>query len=374
MLRALQTWPYQGQPENAIAWLFRVARNAAFDKLRHERLIGGRAAEILRSIHNDFDDSSFEKQLRDDELSMIFMCCHPGISRDSSVALSLKAVGGFNVREIARAFLVDERTIAQRLVRAKRKIASREITLEMPSGEELKRRLHTVMEVIYLIFNEGYSAHEGDDLIRRDLCGEALRLCKLVVSSDFATPCVHALLALMALQAARSNARLDGAGDLILLEDQDHSRWDHELIAFGFHHFDLAIAGTENSEYHLQAAIAVTHARANSTHAIEWDTILRLYDQLLALNASPVIALNRAVALSRVHGPEAALLAIEPLTHDPQLQTYYLLVATRGHLLLALGRAAEAAVCIRTALGCTCSEPERRFLRATLLECETSGT
>jgi RNA polymerase sigma-70 factor (ECF subfamily) len=266
MLRALQSWLYQGVPENAAAWLFRVAHNAAIDAVRRTRLIGKKAevlvAELAHTTGTPPDDPDFEEQLRDDELRMIFMCCHPEIPRDASVALSLKIAGGFGVREIARAFLAEDAAVAQRLVRAKAHIRKHGLTLEMPRGPELKRRLDSVLEVIYFIFNEGYGVHEGEELIRHDLCLEALRLGRLVASSSVSAPRVHALVALMALQAARLPARVDEAGDLVLLDSQDRGRWDRCLIALGFHHFDRSMAGEEVSEYHVQAAIAATHARA----------------------------------------------------------------------------------------------------------------
>ena len=373
MLRALQTWPYQGVPENAEAWLFRVARNTAIDAIRRNRFLVGDAmlAGIAQSDRQS-GDPLIEEQLRDDELRMICMCCHPEISREASVALSLKTVSGFGVREIARAFLADEATIAQRLVRAKRQIRERGLTLEMPHGEELKRRLDSVLEVIYLVFNEGYAAHQGQDLIRQDLCAEALRLGRLVASSSIATPKVHALVAMMALQAARLPARVDEAGDLVLLESQDRNRWDRELIGLGFHHLELSMAGDEVSEYHAQAGIAATHARAGDAQSIEWPLILEFYDQLLAINPSPVVALNRAVAVAKVRGAAQALAEVESLEHETKLRDYYLLLAVRGHLLLELGRREEAARNFNAALERPCSEPERRFLRRKLAACDAS--
>lgn len=374
MLRALQSWPYQGVPENAAAWLFRVAHNVAIDAVRRNRMAGEKTdaviSELSRSSVAMPDDPDIEEQLRDNELRMIFMCCHSGIARDSSVALSLKTVGGFSVREIARAFLSDEAAIAQRLVRAKRQIREQRLTFDMPKGGDLKQRLDSVLEVIYLIFNEGYTAHAGDDLIRQDLCFEALRLASLVTSSSIATPRANALYALMAFQAARLPARVDESGDIILLEGQDSSRWDRQLIGLGFHHFDRSIAGDEVSEYHAQAAIAATYARAAGSQSIDWPTILSLYDQLLSMNPSPVVALNRAVVVARVHGPAKAMAAVEPLENDPKLRDYYLLPAVRGHLLLELGRHQEAAACFRKALDFPCSEPERRFLRRKLDACD----
>jgi RNA polymerase sigma-70 factor, ECF subfamily len=373
MLRALQTWPYQGAPENAAAWLFRVAHNIAIDAVRHRRTLGDKTdaivAELAQAAAAPTDDPDLEEQLRDDELRLIFMCCHPEIPRDARVALSLKTVAGFGVREIARAFLAEDAAIAQRLVRAKRQIRDRRLTLDMPRPPELARRLDSVLEVIYFMFNEGYAAHAGEDLIRQDLCLEALRLGRLVAASSIAEPRVDALVALLALQAARLPARVDESGDLILLEQQDHSRWDQGLIALGFHYFDRSIAGEEVSEYHVQAAIAATHARATDPQSRDWPMILAMHDQLLALNSSPVVALNRAVAVAKVRGAAEALAALEPLENDPKLRGYYLLLAVRGHLLLEVGRNAEAAVCFRAALECPCSEPERRFLRRKLAGC-----
>lgn len=373
MLRALQSWPYEGMPENAAAWLFRVAHNAAIDAVRRSRAFRGKTdalvEDLARSARSLPDDPDLDSQIRDDELRMIFMCCHPEISRDASVALSLKTVGGFSVREIARAFLMDDAAIAQRLVRAKRQIRERQVTLQVPLGSDLKRRLGSVLDVIYLMFNEGYAANDGQDLIRQDLCLEALRLGRLVAACPSSEPRVHALVALMALQAARFAARVDAAGDLVLLDNQDRSRWDQKLISLGFHHFDCSMAGDELSEYHVQAAIAATHARSVSAPSTDWPMILQLYDQLMSINGSAVAALNRAVAVAKVHGPAEALAAIAPLENDVQLRDYYLLLALRGHLLAELGRADEAATCFRAALECPCSEPERRFLRRRLEEC-----
>ncbi|HLW75568.1 MAG TPA: sigma-70 family RNA polymerase sigma factor [Bryobacteraceae bacterium] len=369
MLRALQTWPFHGVPENPEAWLFRVAQNSAIDTLRRGRWVTGNiddlTAERAPADSREPGDADFEEQVRDDELRMIFMCSHPELSRDASVALSLKVVGGLSAREIARAFLADVAAIEQRIVRAKRTIRDRGLTLELPRGAELEARLDAALEVIYFIFNEGYAAHQGEDLIRHDLCKEALRLGLLVAESmDDAR--ADALVAFMALQAARSPARIDAAGDLILLEEQDRSRWDAKLIALGFHYFDRSMRGERVSEYHTQAAIAATHARANDLDSTGWPLILGMYDQLFAMNGSPVVALNRAVAIAKVRGAAAGLEATEPLANDPALGDYYLLLAVRGHLLLELKRNVEAAECFREALSLSCSEPERRLLRRKL--------
>jgi RNA polymerase sigma-70 factor (ECF subfamily) len=383
MLRALQTWPYQELPANPAGWLFRVAHNLAIDAVRRDKTFGEKADRLVSELassasvfHSDPPDTALDEQLEDDELRMIFMCCHPAIPRDASVALSLKTIGGFSVREIARAFLADEAAIAQRIVRAKRQIRSERLTLDLPSESELTERLDSVLDVIYLTFNEGYSAHQGEDLVRQDLCREALRLGLLVASATIgiATPRVHALVALMALQAARLPARVDAAGDLVLLDDQDRSRWDDRLIAIGFRHFDLSMNGDEVSEYHVQAAIAATHARASTPQSADWPTILHLYDQLFTLNPSPVVALNRAVAVAKVRGAAEGLAAIERLERNPQLRHYHLLLAVSGQLLLEVGRHQAAAASFRRALECACSEPERRFLQRRLEACTRIST
>jgi RNA polymerase sigma-70 factor (ECF subfamily) len=371
MVRALQVWPYEGIPENPTAWLFRVARNAAIDAVRRERTGASKEAVLAKlqvDVVHSHPDPDFEEQLRDDELRMIFMCCHPDITLESRVALSLKTVGGLSVGEIARALLSDDAAIAQRLVRAKRQIRERGLTLELPKAPDLEQRLDSVLQVIYLVFNEGYTAHEGSDLVRHDLCAEALRLGRLVAESSIAAPRVHALVALMALQAARTPARTDAAGELILLQEQDRGLWDDRLIAMGFHYFERSMAGDQVSEYHVQAAIAATHARAGAGEAPDWLVILDLYDQLFAINPSPVVALNRAVAVAKVLGPDEALAAIDGLAGDPKMQDYYLYLAVRGHLMRELGRVEEASECFRSALECRCSEPERRFLQRKLTE------
>ena len=373
MLRALRGWPYQGVPDNPAAWLFRVAQNCAIDRVRRKRLLASKTeamvADLERRSASASAEAGIEEQLRDEELRMIFLCCHPALSSEASVALSLKTIGGFSAREIARAFFEPEATTAQRIVRAKRHIREREIALEMPEGNELAERIDTVLEVLYLMFNEGYAAHEGEQLIRQDLCLEALRLGRLLACSSIQLPRVHALVALMAFQAARFEERVGESGELVLLERQDRSRWDSSLIALGFYHFDLSIAGDEVSTYHVQAAIAATHARSFDAGATDWRMILSLYNQLLAIEPTPVVALNRVVAISKVHGAERAIAELDALNAGPPLERYYLYAAVRGHLLLHKGRRAEAASWFQKAAGFPCSEPERRFLRQKVAEC-----
>jgi RNA polymerase sigma-70 factor (ECF subfamily) len=379
LVKALQQWPFSGVPDNPAGWLFRVARNGALDVLRRDASFRGRsseiAAELLRSAeHLTRDDGGLSDVLRDDELRMVFLCCHPAIAPDARVALSLKTVGGFSVREIARAFLAAETTIAQRLVRAKRQLRDTQATFDLPSGGHLAERLDSVLEVVYLLFNEGYAAHDGNDLIRIDLCREALRLARIVADSPVTgVPAAHALTALIALQAARLPARVDASGEMVLLEDQDRALWDPRLIALGFSHLGRSAEGNEMTTYHVQAAIAAVHAGAADPDATRWDVILRLYDDLMAINPSPLVALNRAVALSRVEGPAPALAAIAPLASEPALRHYYLLPSVTGRLLAEMGDTAGAAHAFRAALECPCSEPERRLIQRSLARLESAA-
>jgi RNA polymerase sigma-70 factor, ECF subfamily len=368
LLKALQSWSYSGIPSNPAAWLLQVARNSALDAIRHRRVSTEKEPALVaeltsasRSPGPDLDAT--DAKLRDDELRMIFMCCHPALSPEASVPLSLKTVGGFSVREIAHSFLADEATIAQRLVRAKRQIRAKGLSFDLPSGFDLRRRLDAVLDVLYLMFNEGYDAHQGEELIRQDLCFEALRLARLVAGSSVSSPRIHALVALIALQTARLAARTDGVGDLVLLDQQDRSRWDPRLIAIGFHHFERSMAGREVSPFHVEAAIAATHTRAASPDDTDWKLVLSLYDQLMQLKPSPVVALNRSVAVARVHGAQAALDDLDRLDGEPRLQNYYLLPAVRGQLLAELNRREAAVAAYREALALSCNAPEQRFLQ-----------
>ena len=376
MLRAAQTWPFQGIPEKPEAWLFRVAHNHAISALRRDTNFGDKANELialLESRAQNVEDLDAEENLRDDELRMIFMCCPPQLAQDAQVALSLKLVSGFSVGEIARIFLAEEKTIAQRLVRAKRLLREQNLSLIMPQKAELQRRLNSVLDVIYLMFSGGYAAHTGEELIRRDVCLEALRLGRLVADSSMAAPRVDALVALMALQAARLPARTDAAGDLVLLEEQDRTLWDNALIALGFSYFDKSIAGNEISVWHIQAAIAATYASAESSETIDWPAILEHYDQLLVMAPSPIVALNRAVVVMKVHGAEASLTALAPLEKDDALRRYHLLPAVRGRVLAELGRFPEAEVAFSAALECDCTKPEKRFLQRQLQMVRSGG-
>ncbi|HEY1743176.1 MAG TPA: sigma-70 family RNA polymerase sigma factor [Granulicella sp.] len=369
MLRAAQTWPFQGIPPNPEAWLFRTAHNYAISFVRRSAVFNGKADElvtVLEARSEPILDLDAEQSLRDDELRMVFMCCHPKLAPDAQVALSLKLVGGFSTGEIARIFFSEQSSISQRLARAKRAIREQNLKLMMPSSAQLQQRLNSVLKVIYLMFSGGYAAHSGEELIRSDVCLEALRLGRLVASSSMGAPRVDALVALMALQAARLPARTDASGDLVVLEEQDRKLWDDDLIALGFSYFDRSIAGDDISEWHIQAAIAATYASATSSAEIDWASILEHYDQLMAITNSPVVALNRAVVVMKVHGAEAALAALTPLEGSHALHKYHLLPAMQGHVLAALGRLDEATAAFSAALNCDCTLPEKRFLQRQL--------
>jgi RNA polymerase sigma-70 factor (ECF subfamily) len=368
LLQALKVWPFDGIPHNPRSWLLRAARNKALDVLRRQASLRRKERELEERLKKRQDtltliDPADGEDLQDEDLAMIFVCCHSALPPESRVALTLKAVSGFSVAEIARAFLCEEATIAQRLVRAKRHIREEGITLALPSAAEISSRLDSVLRVLYLVFNEGYGAHTGESLVRENLCGEAIRLAELLTSRrDTALPKVHALLALFYLQAARLGSRTDVDGNLLLMADQQRSQWNRSLLEHGVNRLELAAQGEELSEYHLQAAISSVHATSPNFEKTNWPKLIELYDQLLAMAPSPVIALNRAVAQSMAEGPERALESLQTLAHAPSMKSYYLLPAVRADFLRRLGRNAEATNCYREALTYPCTEPERRFL------------
>lgn len=376
LLKALRVWPFQGVPENPTAWLIQVAKNRALDHLRRDASLREKETELRRWAEQapqaaEADDEPFA----DDQLRLMFKCCQEALPRESRVALTLKTLGGFGVAEIARAFLTAETTIAQRLVRAKHKLREDNLPLRLPRPEELPRRLDSVLEVLYLLFNEGYAAHQGENLLRQELVHEGLRLTGLLLRQPAsALPRVHALYALMLFQAARLPARVDRDGNLLLLADQDRTLWDRAMIQRGFHHLRLAGGGDEVTEYHVQAGIASCHALAPNWDATDWSQILLYYDLLRALNPSPVVLLNRAVAVAQVHGAEEALREVDKVERHPQLDSYYLLPATRGELLRRLGDLPRAAECFQRAVELAGSEPERRFLLEKCRACRQNLT
>jgi RNA polymerase sigma-70 factor (ECF subfamily) len=382
LLQALRQWPLQGIPDNPRAWLVRAARNKALDRLRRQTTLRRKQHELEqrlreRQIRQEVADPPETGELADEQLAMIFVCCDPALPAEARVAMTLKAVSGFSVPEIARAFLSEEATIAQRLVRVKRRIRDAGITLALPSPAEIPSRLDSVLQVLYLLFNEGYGAHLGENLVREDLCVEAMRLAQLLASrADTGLPKVHALLALLYFQAARLETRVDGEGNLLLLAEQQRSNWDQALLACGVGHLEHAARGEELSEYHLQAGIAAVHATSASYAETDWRRLVHLYDQLLAITPSPVVALNRTIAQSLVEGPQAALASLDELSSEPAMKNYYLLPAVRADFLRRLGCGAEAAACYREALTYPCTEPERRFLlrRIDGLKADRQGT
>ena len=366
LVTALQQWSFHGVPDNPAGWLFRVARNKALDQVRRQVSFRDKERDIAAALSN----LAVRSDDRDDALSMMMMCCHSSIPEDGRIALTLKTVGGFSVDEIARAFLTQHSTVTQRLVRAKRLIREESIPLEMPSRDELPLRLKSLLKVIYLIFNEGYSAHEGDALVRTDLCDEAIRLGSLLIEHEATrTPAVHALLALMLLQAARLPARVDAAGDLAVLAEQDRSLWDQRLIARGMRHLDASASGDEITSFHIEAAIAACHVTAPSFEETDWARIVSLYDEMLELNPSPVAALNRAVAVAMSEGPAAGIRAVESIAERDALRNYLLLYSTLGELWLRSGESARAAEQFSRALELPSTLPEKRFLLRKLESC-----
>jgi RNA polymerase sigma-70 factor, ECF subfamily len=372
LIAALQQWSLGGIPDNPRGWLFQVARNRALDQLRRQTTLRDKEPQLVAAFRarGPEEEPLFAHELRDDQLRMMLMCGHPSIPRESRIALTLKTVGGFSVDEIARAFLTKKETIAQRLVRAKRLIREEGIRLELPSRAELPSRLAALLEVLYLLFNEGYGAHAGEDLVRVDLCAEAIRINRQVVDHPATSrPEAHALLALMLLQAARLPARVDAAGELATLEEQDRSLWDQRMLAEGLRELGRSASGDRLTAYHVEAAIASCHAVAPSFEETDWVSVVAHYDQLLELKPTPVVALNRAVAVAMADGPTHGLAALQEIARHPSLRDYLPLPATRGELSLRAGDRAAAAEHFSRALELPATMPEKRFLLRKLAQC-----
>ncbi len=369
LLAALEQWPEKGIPDNPGAWLMQAGKNRAIDLFRRQTRVEQKHVEIGRELEERQEraaleiEAAMDDDIGDDVLRLFFTACHPVLSPEARVALTLRMLGGLTTDEIARAFLSSEPTIAQRIVRAKRTISEKKIPFEVPRGKDLAERLDSVLEVIYLIFNEGYAATAGDDWMRPALCEEALRIGRLLAVLEPREPEVHGLVALMEIQASRARARTGPNGEPILLADQNRAQWDQLLIRRGLAALQRAEdLGGERGPYALQAAIAACHARARSAEETDWQRIASLYEELLQVVPSPVIELNRAVAVGMAFGPQAGLDVVNNLLSEPALQKYHLLPAVRGDFLIKLGRVDEGRAEIERAASLARNERERTML------------
>ena len=376
LVAALERWPESGIPDKPGAWLMATAKHRAIDQLRrrtllerkHEQL--GHELEVRQEMAVPDLDAAIDDPVGDDLLGLMFTACHPVLSTEARVALTLRLLGGLTTEEIGRAFLVPEATVAQRIVRAKRTLGEARVPFEVPRGAELAARLSSVLGVLYLIFNEGYTATAGDDWMRPALCEDALRLGRVLAELAPQDPEVHGLVALMEIQASRSRARIGPSGEPVLLLDQDRARWDHLLIRRGLAALERAQAlGGAGGPYALQAAIAACHARARTPAETDWGRIVTLYDALARVTPSPIVELNRAVAVAMASGPAAGLEAVDALTAEPSLTRYHLLPSVRGDLLFKLGRFDEARAEFERAASLTRNARERELLLKRAAEC-----
>ena len=375
LMTALERWPEAGIPDNPGAWLMATAKNRALDQLRRKQMLERSHTEIASDAAGELPvrpdlESAIDEDVGDDLLRLILVACHPVLSTEARVALTLRLLGGLTTEEIARAFLVPEPTIAQRIVRAKRTLAEAKVPFEVPRGEDLTARLSSVLEVVYLVFNEGYAATRGDDLIRHDLCEDALRLGRILAELVPGEAEVHGLVALMEVQASRLRARVGPSGEAIRLFDQDRSRWDQLLVRRGL----AALARAEAlarplGPYTLQAAIAACHARTRTAEETDWKRIVALYDALVEITGSPVVELNRAVAVSMAFGPAQALELVKDLSDEPALREYHLLPSVRADLLEKLGRREEAGLEFERAASLAQNVRERELLLARARAC-----
>ena len=371
LLTALSRWPETGIPDNPGAWLMTTAKNRALDERRHRAMRERKQTEIVETFErSETPEQAAELGVQDDVLRLVLISCHPVLSKDARAALTLRLVAGLSVPEIARAFLANEVAIGQRIVRAKRTLAEAKVPFEVPRGAELRARIPATLEVIYLIFNEGYAATAGDDWVRPALCEEALRLGRMLAELAPDEAEVHGLLALMELQASRLHARVGPRGEPVLLFEQDRGRWDRLLITRGLKRLARAESLAQPlGPYTLQAALAGCHARARAPQETDWPRIVALYDALVELTGSPVVELNRAVAVSMAFGPEQGLELLDELAEDPALGEYHLLPAARGDMLIRLGRHGEAKLQLERAAALTGNERERDLLLARAARC-----
>jgi RNA polymerase sigma factor (sigma-70 family) len=377
LLAALQQWPQQGIPDNPGAWLMASAKHRAIDLWRRNKRLEPKHADIGRELQARQEtvvadmDAAIDNQIDDDLLRLVFISCHPVLSREARVALTLRLLGGLTTDAIARAFLISEPTVAQRIVRAKRTLSEAHVPFEVPPKKELAARLASVLEVLYLIFNEGYSATAGDDWMRPSLCEEALRLGRILAELAPQEAEVHGLVALMEIQASRSRARVNNLGEPILLLEQNRAHWDHLLIGRGLAALERAqnLSGSSPGWYTLQGAIAACHARAHTAEETDWARIVSLYEELAEVAPSPIVELNRAVAVSMAFGPAAGLTIVDTLASEPSLKSYHLLPSVRGDLLFKLQRFEEAKVEFECAANLTRNARERELLSNRARKC-----
>jgi len=375
LVAALERWPEEGIPEKPAAWLMTAAKRRAIDALRRGRMLEQKHGEIARELEyqqqqlGEAMDRALDQVIDDDVLRLIFTACHPVLAVEGRVALTLRLMGGLTTAEIARAFLVPEKTVGQRIFRAKKILSEAHVPFELPRGDELRSRLGSVLSVVYLIFNEGYAATSGDEWMREELCNDALRMGRILVELLPGEPEVHGLLALMELQASRTAARRGRNGEAVLLPEQDRALWDYAQIVRGMaalHQAQELGGGAGN--YALQAAIVACHARASTAADTDWERIVLLYDALLQVSPSSVVGLNRAVAVGMAHGPAAGLAALDALAAEPALANYHLLPSVRGDLLVKLGRYAEAREELQRALAMTDNVREQELLAKKLTQ------
>lgn len=377
LVRALKTWPYYGVPANPAAWLTQTAKNLALDVIRREKSFQEKQERIISTVEhwgeNGESAGGADGEIGDERLRLMFACCHPSLPQEAQSALALKTLCAFSPAEIAKAFLTTEAAVLKRLTRARQRIREMRVPFEIPEAEEMPARLDGVLQTLYLLFNEGYKASSGDRLIREELCHEAIRLATLLAAHPATRqPRVHALASLMLLSAARLPARLDDHGNIHRLEEQDRSKWNRQMIGQGMLHLGRSAAGGEISEYHLQAGIAALHCAAPDYRSTDWPRILGLYDRLIAIDDSPIVALNRAVALANVHGPEEGIKALEEIRSAQMLESYHLLYAVMAEFEYQLNDFESAAAHLREALSHAELQSERDLLTKRLQACQTA--
>lgn len=378
LVEAMDQWQYKGVPDNPSGWLFTVAKNKALNIVNREKYKRKYASDIAHDLQSGWmidpalNHFFSDEQIQDDQLRMIFTCCHPSISPDSQVALALKTLCGFSIPEIAKAFLTTEENINKRLVRARQKIRENNISFEAPKGSNMEARLQAVLETIYLLFNEGYSASKGDDIVRYELCEEAIRLAKIIATNKtiYNKGDVFALLSLMILNASRFKARQDSEGNLLTMEEQDRSLWDNDMRIAGLKYFAKAAQNESVSIYHILAAISAVYCIAPNYEATDWKSILSLYDSLIRIDGSPVVLLNRAIALSKVNGPDKALAELEKIKGIPSIQSYYLFYSTQAEFYIHANQYKRASEALEKAIELAALEPEKKLLKKKLTLCK----